>query len=426
MIRRDFLTLAAAPLVAAEKRPNILFLFSDDHHFQCLRAAGNPHIHTPNLDRLAQRVFFRNGQVSTPQCCPSRGILLSGLETYQSGLLSNGQTYFKEGIGPTVIEQLKRSGYDTALIGKWHIQPLPAECGFAKAPLWLRGGASLYQNPSLRRGLDGKEEVVKGHITDLFTDTAIDYLNTAREPFFLWLAYNAPHTPWYAGSRYREQYRAVIPPPAHPTKDVPFFDWPTYYAVITHLDEAIGRLIAMLEKRGLWDNTLVFFLGDNGYLCGTKGLQGKVYPWEESIRVPFLVSGGLAASAKLIDDPAASIDLPATWLDFAGVKPAYPLAGRSLRSYITKGKGNHEAAFSAWADGRVEALAIRRAVEPYRLVRTPSHKYVLWESRKEALFDLRKDPHEVASITEVKMRKRLREHLAQRMKQTSDSAISWM
>src|SRR5918996_834745 len=111
--RRQFVAAASTPLMAGPvRRPNFIFITSDDHHFQCLGAAGNPHIRTPNLDSLASRgVFFSNGQISTAQCAPSRGILLSGLETFQSGLLSNGQTRFREGIGPTVIEQLRRDGY---------------------------------------------------------------------------------------------------------------------------------------------------------------------------------------------------------------------------------------------------------------------------------------------------------------------------
>jgi hypothetical protein len=252
--RRRFMATASGPLLAAgEERPNIIFIVSDDHHYQCLGAAGNPHIRTPRMDRLAGRgVNFANGQISTPQCSPSRGILLSGLETFQNGLLSNGQRQFRSDLGPTVVEQMRRAGYDTVLVGKWHIRNQPAECGFARAPLWLRGGGSKYQDPELSRGLDGAPDKTPGHITDLFTDGAIEVIRDAKQPLFLWLTYNAPHTPWYAAPRYREPYEGKDPgtlaPPAHPKSAKPF-DWITYYSVITHLDESVGRVVDEVEHR---------------------------------------------------------------------------------------------------------------------------------------------------------------------------------
>jgi arylsulfatase A-like enzyme len=432
--RRELLAGAAAPLLAARQKPNILFILSDDHHYQCLGAAGNPHIHTPHLDRLTQRgVNFSSGIISTSQCCPSRGILLSGLETYQSGLLSNGKTGFRDGLGPTVVEQLRKASYDTVLLGKWHVNPAPAECGFAKAPLWLRGGASQYRDPRLRRGLDGTDETVPGHITDLLTDAALDYLKSPQQPFLLWMAYNAPHVPWYAAERYRQRYEGKnqreIAPPGHP-KNSDDFDWITYYSVIAHLDEAIGRLIAGLERAGLWNNTVVFFLGDNGYMAGTKHWNGKVVPWEESVRVPFAAAGAMVNSGLRLDAPVASVDLPATWLDLAGATPAYRLAGRSIRNDLTGGKSAFQAAFSTWDDGRPEALAVRRTVEPYRLVRTRQHKLIVWESGRQALYDWKADPGEendlIAKPEHAKTARELRKMLLARMQETGDHARKWL
>ena len=128
------LLLSASP--AAAKPPNVVLIISDDQAWTDFGFMGHETIRTPHLDRLAQRgITFTNGTISTPQCCPSRGVLLSGLETFQSGLLSNGRISFSEGIGPAVPEQLRRAGYDTVLIGKWHIRNTPRECGFARAPL---------------------------------------------------------------------------------------------------------------------------------------------------------------------------------------------------------------------------------------------------------------------------------------------------
>lgn len=391
--RRQFLAAAA---LQSSPRPNIIFLCSDDHHYQCLGANGNPYIATPNLDKLAARgVNFTQGIISTPQCAPSRGILLSGLETYQSGLLSNGATRFKPGLGPTIVEQLRRGGYATHLVGKWHIDDLPAACGFSHAPLWLRGGGSKYIDPALRRGLDGKDEPTPGHITELFSNAAVNVIRAAAGPYLLWLTYNAPHSPWSAPDQFRP--KNPQPPPGHP-KDAKSFDWSTYYAVISHLDAHIGRVLAAIEDKGQWNNTLIVFLGDNGFLCGTKGLNGKVHPWEESIRVPYIVSGGAVKARGANAAPVASVNLPATFLDYAGIKPAYPLAGASLKPLLSNQPASHEHAFASWVDPRPEALAIKQAVEPYRLVRTRTYKFIAWKSGRQALYEFAKDPGETRNL----------------------------
>lgn len=422
----------AGPLAAA--RPNIVFVFSDDHHFQGLGAAGNPHIHTPNLDSLARSgVHFTNGIVSTPQCAPSRGIMLTGLETYQSGLISNGQINFQQEVRPTVVGQLRNAGYETIHIGKWHIGPGPGEVGFGKSPLWLRGGGSPYRDPKLRRGQDGRDAVTPGHITDLLTDAAISAAAAARAPYFLWLAYNAPHTPWWAEDKYRAPYRGIpnerLAPPLSPGGGKPF-DWATYCAVITHLDEAVGRLVAALKARGQWDNTVLFFMGDNGYVPGTRGWVGKVRSWEESVRIPYFVCGGAVKARARVEDPVASIDAARTWLDLAGVTPARPLAGRSLRSYLERGKGNVDAAYAVWDDPRAEALAVRVAIEPYRLIRTRRHKLVVFASGRQSLYDCVADPGEqtdlIADARLTGVKRTLTGKLRARMQATGDHAIGWL
>lgn len=342
----------------------------------------------------------------------------------QNGLRSNGALQFREGIAPTVVQQLRQGGYDTVLVGKWHIRSQVSECGSASAPLWLPGGSSKYIDPVLRRG-DEAPRAEPEHITDLFTDAAINVVRSAKQPYFLWLAYNAPHTPWQADEKYRKPYAAPIPPPRHPPSERKF-DWATYYAVITHLDEAIGRLLDKID----WSNTIVFFVGDNGYLCGTKGLSGKVYAWEESVRVPCAVAGGPVRSGLRIDEPIASVDFPATWLDLAGIKPTHPLAGRSLRRALTSGKGAPEEAFVVWDDGRPEALTVRRAVEPYRQVRTRRYKLIVWESKKQALYDHVEDLGEEHNLIDdprhAALARELRARLERRMRDTGDHASCWL
>lgn len=401
---------------------------------------GSPKIQTPHMDRLAGRgVLFSNGIISTSQCSPSRGILLSGQEIYQTGLDCNDPEHmrFRSFNGATVVEQLKRGGYETNLVGKWHIKPTPSECGFTKAPYWLAPGGSQYLNPKLRRGLDAANDTeVAGHITDIFTSAAVDVVQQAKQPYLLWLTYNAPHTPWTASEAYRKLYagrNAELAPPKHPKPSATqrrAFDWETYYAVISELDAGIGRVAEAVEKSGQWNNTLILLLGDNGYLCGSKGLQGKVYPWEESIRVPFIAAGGLVSKPGRSDAPVASVDVPATVLDVAGIRSGHALAGTSLRPVFAGGKFARDAAFASWHDGRAKALTTGHAVEPYRAVRTASRKYILWESKKEALFDLGEDPFEERNLAAAPGHagelKQMKERLRARMKETSDPAASWL
>lgn len=412
LTRREAIAVGASTLfarpAAAATRPNILFLFSDDHHYQALGAAGNPHIRTPNLDRLAENgVLFRGATAATPQCCPSRGILLSGRYTHQSGLRSNGRKSFRPDVGPLTMSELRRAGYHTALIGKWHIQPRPAECGFAEVRTWLPGGGSRYTDPALARGSEGRPEPMKGHITDIFADDAIRFLEQKRsDPFFLWAAFNAPHSP-LAPSDYTEAEVAVYG--KRPNSDLApaghehwksNFDWGIYYTTITRLDRAIGRIVSALEKTGQAKNTVIFFVGDNGFLAGAHGRNGKVVGWEASARVPFLASG-VGAGVKrgfVTDAPVSTVDLPATWLNLAGATVPREFAGESLMPLLG-GRDQREEGFCEWDDSAPGALATGEQVEPYRMARTRTHKYIVWQSGREALYDFAKDPQELNDLS---------------------------
>lgn len=275
LTRRQFASLFPAPLLAQQRRrPNLVLIISDDHHWQCLGAAGNSNIRTPNLDKLAARgVRFSNAVISSPQCAPSRGILLSGQESYQTGLDSNANEAYRTFTGATIVEHLRRAGYQTNLVGKWHIQNTPKQCGFTNAPVWLSIAATPYPDPELRHGLEATANTkTPGLTTAIFTREAVQVVEKARQPYLLWLAYNAPHTPWTASDAFRKPYdgrNAELAPPQHPkptprAAGVPapkmkkkgggpggnrpdgMFDWETYYAVISEMDDGMAASLTPL------------------------------------------------------------------------------------------------------------------------------------------------------------------------------------
>lgn len=431
LTRRDLLAGAAlAQPLAAAPRPNILFVLSDDHNWESLGVAGNPHIRTPRLDALARRgVYFRNATISTPQCAPSRGILMSGRESYQTGVRSNGTLRFPQGPGTTVVSQLRDAGYDTALIGKWHLQDSPSACGFASQPLWGVVQGTRYNLP-LSKG-SGAPEPRPGHVTENLTSAAIEYVQAAKQPFFLWLSYTAPHAPYELPNAYKEMYAARDQrslATAHHPKDAGDFDWRTYYGAISHLDANVGRLLDALDGSPHARNTVIFFLGDNGYTCGSRGWTGKVYPWEESVRVPLIAAGPGVKRGVVTDCLAASVDLPATWMALAGLQPKQPVAGRDLSAVLARGRGGPEEAFASWDDPRPAALAVNIAVEPYREVRIARYKLIVWQSKKQGLFDYEADPGETADLSTrlPEIARRLRERLRARMQATADPAIAWL
>ena len=402
MTRRAFLVACGISIAASQSRtrPSILFILSEDHHFQAAGFAGNPKILTPNLDALASRgMVFSNAISSSPQCAPSRGVLLTGLEPFRTGVLSNYSKRFTTAAGPSVIAQLQSSGYETSLIGKWQTPNTPAELGFSSAPLWIKTNDQSEPPYLMSKGIGGKETLKAEDANEAFTQAAVEYLGGAKQkPFFLFLSLlnsraRSPEEK-YLG-RYRGQPSATLAPP-NQDPEGKNFAWKRYYATISQMDDCVGRVVAALEKSGELANTILFFAGDNGYLCGSHGKIGKVYPWEAALRVPMFVAGHGVKGGQTIDAPVSTADLPATWLDLAEAKlPANALCGRSLKSTIETGKPVTNESFALWCEPSKEH---GRGLEPYRIIRTRTHKLVQWQSGVVELYEWPNDPHEARNL----------------------------
>jgi arylsulfatase A-like enzyme len=424
----------------AAERPNIVFITSDDHRWDALGAAGNRAVHTPALDRLAaDGVYFRQATVHVSQCLPSRATLLTGLTAHQHGALSH-QHQRPEAMRrdawsdrPTLPGLLRQAGYTTVLTGKWHLEADPWRTGFSHVRRWFPLGAPLYKDPLLAQGESREMVEVKGYTQEIFSQDAITFLESPEakaRPFFLWLAFTAPHVPFepnppHLEALYKDKPVADLLPAGFP-KDIKMHDWRRYYQAVSALDEQVGRVREAIAKAGLAETTVLVFLGDNGFMMGQRGIgaegaAGKAVPYEASVRVPFLAVGpGLGNLPKVNDLPASTLDLPPTLLALAGVEPPASWPGRNLLT------AKIEDAFIEWADDEEGGR-----FPPFRMVRTARHKLIVLKDpgKPDELYDQVSDPAEeknlIADPAAQEVKKDLEARLRSWLDRTADPAKKW-
>ncbi|MEQ1853211.1 MAG: sulfatase-like hydrolase/transferase, partial [Chthoniobacteraceae bacterium] len=361
-----FLLATLAPCVAADAigKPNVLFLFADDQCFETIRALGHTDIDTPNLDRLVQRgtTFTRAynmGSWSGAVCVASRTMLITGRSVWRANAIYDATEKEREA-GRLWPQMMAGAGYATYFTGKWHIKA-DATKAFDVAKD-IRAGMPKDTPQGYNRPLAGPPDPWSPsdpkfggfweggkHWSEVVGDNAIEFLGAAKQgtkPFFMYVAFNAPHDPRQSPKEYVDRYpldRIAVPKnflPEYPHKDAigcgpslrdeklgPFprtehavkVHRQEYYAIITHMDAQVGRILDALEKNGQADNTWIFFTADHGLAIGHHGLFGKQNMYDHSLRVPFIVAGpGAKAGAKL-DAPIYLQDAMATALDLAGV-----------------------------------------------------------------------------------------------------------
>jgi arylsulfatase A len=341
--RREFVRGAAAAWAGGravaqtqlKRRPNILLILSDDQGYGDLSLHGNPHLQTPVLDQLAREsTEFTRFHVS-PVCAPTRASLLTGRYHPRCGV--HGVTGGRETLPTsetTIARALRESGYHTALYGKWHLGShyphVPHAMGFDDFIGFRTGHWIDNWDPQLER--NGRPWPLKGYMTEALTDEALRFLDERHDPFFLYLAYNVPHTPYQVPERYWERYRRLALRDAVKAS----------YALTACLDDNIGRVLAKLRELKIEDETIVIFLSDNGpngarFNCGLRGAKGSVY--EGGTRVPFFVRWpGRVIAGRQVDQVAAHIDLYPTLLELARVPQpdgAPPIDGRTLGPLLT-------------------------------------------------------------------------------------------
>jgi N-acetylglucosamine-6-sulfatase len=448
---REFVLVQNIPIVrraarrglAADKpkRPNVVFILTDDQRWDCMSIAGHPHLKTPNIDRLGKEgVYFKNAFCTTSLCSPSRASILSGLYAHSHRVLDNFTEY--PNALPSFPKQLQAAGYRTAYIGKYHM----GEENDEKRPGFdyfvTHKGQGKYWDTEFN--VDGNRQVLKGYYTHVVTDLADKWLRGQRggQPFLLMLGHKAPHSFYYPEPKYEHTFDQVVikyPASAFQLEDKPkwfqarldtwhgiygpLFDYRkkfpdrrpeavkdfaamtrAYWGTIQSVDDSVGRLYQVLRDLGELDNTLFIFTTDNGLLNGEHGMVDKRTMHEPSIRVPLLVRyPGLVPAEKprVIEQMVLTVDFAPSILDICGTEPLKKVHGQSWKR-LAQGDA------TGWRTSWYYEYNYEKQF-PYtpnvRGVRTDRYKYIRYphgdggpDRHLAELYDLRSDPEESRNL----------------------------
>jgi arylsulfatase A-like enzyme len=442
------------------ERPNILFIFSDDHAEHAVSCYGSRVNQTPHIDRIAKEgVRFANAFVTNSICTPSRATLLTGQYSH-----INGVPVFNrfDGSKPHVAKLLQAAGYHTGVLGKWHLGTDPT--GFDR---WMvLPGQGVYRDP--RFLVPGAQLTIEGYCTDITGDLGIEFLETRPKdkPFFLMLHQKAPHREWTPAERHREMFKdKVIPepytfwddyatrpaalpeneqtialdltrrdlklePPAElkpgPERQKWLAEAPTvveiidadgnkqtltgpalvkwkyqrymqdYLACVQGVDDNIGKVLDYLDRTGLSQSTVVFYSSDNGFYLGDMGMFDKRFMYEPGLRVPLVVKGPGIKSGIVPEQFALNVDLAPTFLELAGEKIPNWMQGRSLIPLL---HGENPADWRTSMYYRYYHDPGHHNTRSHLGVRTTTHKLIYyWKKDAWELYDLTSDPTEQRNV----------------------------
>lgn len=428
--------------IADPKRMNVVYILSDDHRYDAMGFTGKyPWLKTPVMDRMAKEgMHLTNAFVTTSLCSPSRASIITGQYAHHHGIVDNN-TGFKKG-SVFFPQYLQKVGYQTAFIGKWHMggasdAPRP---GFDRWVSFRGQGSYNPRGNSTKLNVDGRTVAQKGYITDELTEYAIDWLGKLdkKRPFFMYLSHKAVHGYFEPASRHKNLYSDIkIKYPKtyadtpknyylkpkwvrdqrnswhgvdfayHRTIDVREY-FRDYCRALKGVDESIGRVIAWLEDNGVADNTIVIYMGDNGFLFGEHGLIDKRNAYEESMRVPMLAwSPKLIKAGTVLKQVVANIDVGPTVLEVAGVKTLDQMDGKSFLGLLDE---------TTQPDDWRKRLLYEYYWE-YNYPQTPTtfalrgerYKFIqyhgIWDT--DELYDLQDDPLEQRNLVWIKEHQKL-------------------
>jgi N-acetylglucosamine-6-sulfatase len=420
--------------VPASRLPNIVFVLVDDMRWDEMGVAGHPFLETPHMDRLAREgIRFENAFATTPLCSPSRAAFLTGQYAHTNGIVDNTARGGHD--LQTFPRELQKAGYATGFFGKWHMgndaSPRPGFTHWVAMP-----GQGEAIDPHLN--VDGTALRATGYVTDVLTDYVERFIQGAgTQPFLVYLAHKAIHPNivqrddgstgpipgqpegFVAAERHRGRY-AGRTMPRRPNAFKPPVEKPALMRTIGKLpplgretattdeemrgraemllgvDDSLGRILALLEKSGALDNTLVVFTSDHGYFYGEHGLnEERRLAYEETIRIPLLVrfppkvKGGSVAREMVL-----SLDLAPTLMELAGLAPLSGMQGRSLLPIFAGTPGDWRQSFLV--EYYSDTVFPRINKMGYSAVRTGRHKYIAYRELQgmDELYDLQADPYE--------------------------------
>ena len=392
-------------------QPNLVFVFADQWRADACGYAGDPNVKTPHLDRFAaEGINLKNAVSGSPVCTPYRATLMTGQYPWTHGIFLNDLCLSTD--ATSIAQAFKAGGYRTAYIGKWHIDghgrsnfiPRARRQGFE---YWKVLECTHNYNESYYYG-DGPEKL-KWDGYDAITQTrdAQDYIRHADrdKPFALFLSWGPPHAPYLtAPQKYRDMYdpEALTLRPNVPEEmeGEARRDTAGYYAHCTALDDCFAELRQTLKDEGLEDNTVLIFTSDHGDMIGCQGQRKKQRPWDESIRVPFLIRhpNGLGAESKVLDGLINSQDIMPTLLGLCGVEIPESVEGLDYSTYLRGGENPGEDAALLSCVSPFGQFTREMGGREFRGVRTKRHTYVRSLDGPWLLYDNEMDPYQLENL----------------------------
>lgn len=417
-----------------ETRPNVILIITDDQGYGDLGYSGNPHVKTPVLDKFASESIRFNEFYVSPVCAPTRSSLMTGRyslrtgvrDTYNGGAIMATSEF-------TIAEMLKLAGYNTGIFGKWHLgdnyPSRPNDQGFDESLMHLSGGMgqvgdfttwfqgdSSYFDPILWH--NGKQEKYEGYCSDIFAEQAISFIEKNRQsPFFCYLSFNAPHTPLQVPDKFYQKYNNIDPSEGF-SGDHKFNrlmsekdkeDARKVYAMVSNIDDNLGKLFDKLDELKISQNTLVIFMTDNGpqqnrYVAGMRGLKSSVY--RGGVRVPFYLKYPSKFGGNTdIETTSAHIDILPTLAEICNAQLPTDriIDGKSLVPLLS---GNSV----DWAERSLFFYWTRRYPELYNNISLQKGNLKLVgqtdynaETAEFELFDIQQDPFEQNNLVNEKI-----------------------
>jgi arylsulfatase A-like enzyme len=451
---------------AQSPRPNLIFIMTDDHAAHALSCYGSKINKTPNLDRIAKEgMRFENCFCTNSICAPSRAVILTGKYSHINGKIDNSGQAF-DGNQQTFPKLLQEEGYETAMIGKWHLRSEPT--GF---DYWnVLPGQGVYYNPDLIEM--GQRKKYTGYVTDIITDLSLEWLKKRNKdkPFCLLYQHKAPHANWQPGPKHKDMYDDIdIPEPdtfdddgsgrGNAARECEMsvgefldlqYEWGSfkmnppeglkgeeltkwkyqfymknYLRCVASVDDNVGRVLDYLDESGLAKNTLVVYTSDQGFYLGDHGWYDKRFMYEESLRMPLLMRlPGIIESGTINDDMVLNLDFAPTFLELAGVKVPDDIQGESFTSML-KGERPKDWRKSMYYH-YYEYPSIHMVKRHYG-VRTQRYKLMrfYYDIDEWELYDLENDPDELKNFYNepgyAKIVKELKQELARLQKKYGDS-----